>query len=136
VSHVFLLRHGLTVSYGCYCGSTDVALREEGWRQLWAAVDGYAWQRILSSPLRRCADFAAARRRERSSWMPRARVLPLWQELVTGNAADRVLMVRHGGPMRILWAKIISQPPTRLLEIEVSYAALWDTRALRSATTQ
>jgi broad specificity phosphatase PhoE len=55
---------------------------------------------------------------------------------VTGNAADRVLVVRHGGPMRILWAEIISQPPTRLLEIEVPYAALWDTRALRSATTQ
>jgi broad specificity phosphatase PhoE len=63
-------------------------------------------------------------------------VRPLWQELVTGNAADRVLVIRHGGPMRILWAEIISQPPTRLLEIEVPYAALWDTRALRSATTQ
>jgi alpha-ribazole phosphatase len=186
VKRIFLLRHGATLTSGQYCGSTDVALSEEGRRQMWAAVDGYEWHRIVSSPLRRCADFAAAlaarlavpfledpRLREmhfgdwegrsaadlmhsapdalRRFWEdpftdapPRAeplealrtRVLALWEELITGDTDERVLVVTHGGPIRILLAEFFSQPRTRLLEIKVAHAALIDTGALRSATAQ
>lgn len=57
---VGLLRHGETRGSPRFCGSTDDPLTELGWKQVRAAVknDGSAWQRIISSPLSRCADFA------------------------------------------------------------------------------
>jgi alpha-ribazole phosphatase len=54
------MRHGETSAHGRYCGSTDVLLSELGWQQMWSAVQGTCWDRIVSSPLRRCRDFAAA----------------------------------------------------------------------------
>lgn len=58
---IHLLRHGETEGGPRYCGRTDVALSTEGWRQMWSAVeDGGSWRAIVSSPLRRCADFAKA----------------------------------------------------------------------------
>ncbi|WP_425451788.1 histidine phosphatase family protein [Solilutibacter pythonis] len=59
-----LLRHGDT-GQKSYRGQLDDALTEQGWAQLRAAVAGHAWDRIVSSSLRRCAGFArelAARR--------------------------------------------------------------------------
>jgi broad specificity phosphatase PhoE len=186
VKRIFLLRHGATTASGQYCGSTDVALSEEGWQQMWAAVDGHAWHSILSSPLRRCADFAAAlagrlavpliedpRLREmhfgdwegrsvadvmastpealRHFWEDpfgsappraepleavRARVLALWRELLAREADERVLVVTHGGPIRILLAEFSGAPRTRLLDLEVPHAALFDTSALTAAVAQ
>jgi alpha-ribazole phosphatase len=177
VSRIFLLRHGMTTGHGRYCGSTDVALTQEGWRQMWAAVEGCRWDRIVSSPLRRCREFAAAlaehrglpisddaRLRElhfgewedlsvaeltlnnpealRLFWKdpgrhapPGAerldeaclRVLSFWRDASSMATDERVLAVTHGGPMRILRAELTALPWERLLEIEVPYAALWDT---------
>jgi alpha-ribazole phosphatase len=179
VSQLFLLRHGMTTGHGRYCGSTDVALTQEGWRQMWAAVKGSQWDRIVSSPLRRCHEFAAAlaerlglplstdaRLRElhfgeweglsveelmisqsealRLFWKdpgrhapPGAesldeactRVLSYWHDASAETTDDRVLAVTHGGPMRILRSELTALPRVRLLEIEVPYATLWDTRA-------
>jgi alpha-ribazole phosphatase len=54
-----LLRHGETENGPRYWGSTDVALSETGWTQMWAAVSGeQQWAAIYSSPLARCAMFA------------------------------------------------------------------------------
>lgn len=53
-----LLRHGRTQAEGRYCGHTDVALTAAGWQQMHRAVAGRRWQRIVSSPLERCAAFA------------------------------------------------------------------------------
>ncbi|MGB0712050.1 MAG: histidine phosphatase family protein [Gammaproteobacteria bacterium] len=55
-----LLRHGLTERPDCLCGRTDVPLAEGGRAQLerTAAVFG-PWDRVVSSPLQRCARFAA-----------------------------------------------------------------------------
>lgn len=55
-----LLRHGACEGGHIFRGSTDVALTEEGWRHM---QDGLAkleggWTRIISSPMRRCRDFA------------------------------------------------------------------------------
>ena len=66
---IALLRHGATceVNEGVLRGRGDDALSAEGWQQLRQAASaaqsqGQAqslrWQRIVSSPLRRCADFA------------------------------------------------------------------------------
>lgn len=57
--HLDLLRHGETVSGGGFRGRLDDELSTTGWTQLRAAVaDKGPWQRIVSSPLRRCAGFA------------------------------------------------------------------------------
>ena len=54
-----LLRHGETELGGGLRGSLDDALTAQGWEQMRAAVKGQGpWQRIVSSPLQRCALFA------------------------------------------------------------------------------
>jgi alpha-ribazole phosphatase len=55
-----LLRHGEPVGGRGYRGSgVDDPLTEAGWRQMRAAVGAYRdWDRIITSPLLRCRDFA------------------------------------------------------------------------------
>lgn len=55
-----LLRHGEVTGGVCLRGSTDNPLSRQGWRQMDAAVDAASWDGIISSPLRRCSDFAQA----------------------------------------------------------------------------
>jgi alpha-ribazole phosphatase len=55
-----LLRHGEPEGGARYWGRIDVALSSQGWQQMRAAVSGYRWDLIVSSPLRRCAAFAEA----------------------------------------------------------------------------
>ncbi|RDS84481.1 histidine phosphatase family protein [Dyella monticola] len=52
-----LLRHGDTAQRS-YRGQLDDALSELGWSQLRGAVEGHAWDAIVSSSLQRCAAFA------------------------------------------------------------------------------
>jgi len=54
-----LIRHGETISGSCYLGSTDSILSEKGWQQMRGAALGQApWDTIISSPLKRCKDYA------------------------------------------------------------------------------
>jgi alpha-ribazole phosphatase len=54
-----VLRHGETGICGTCAGSTDVALSARGWAQMRNATQrGGPWDAIVSSPLRRCAEFA------------------------------------------------------------------------------
>lgn len=54
-----LLRHGETECKGRYIGKTDPCLTTEGWSQMRSATTINAfWQRIVTSPLRRCLEFA------------------------------------------------------------------------------
>lgn len=64
LTEIDLLRHGATQYSGRYCGSTDHPLSVLGWQQLWQAVkiqdtNPRPWQYIVTSPLQRCAAFAA-----------------------------------------------------------------------------
>lgn len=60
-SFVDLLRHGETEGGSGFRGSTDDRLTALGMEQMWAAVSGKGrWERIVASPLRRCAEFARA----------------------------------------------------------------------------
>ncbi|UAW97097.1 histidine phosphatase family protein [Halopseudomonas nanhaiensis] len=55
-----LLRHGETERGGGFRGSVDDPLTSAGWAQMRAAVDGLnGWDAVVSSPLQRCAAFAA-----------------------------------------------------------------------------
>lgn len=58
-----LLRHGETIlnessTNSIFLGSTDVPLSELGWQQMHAAIKTENYQRVISSPLKRCADFS------------------------------------------------------------------------------
>ena len=58
-----LIRHGEPVGGVRYRGSIDDPLSSTGWNQLTASTqgaldDGCQWQKIISSPMRRCREFA------------------------------------------------------------------------------
>jgi alpha-ribazole phosphatase len=54
-----LLRHGEPVGGKRYRGQLDDPLSERGWHEMWQAVSAATpWQAIISSPLRRCGEFA------------------------------------------------------------------------------
>lgn len=59
-TRIDLLRHGEPVGGRRYRGQTDDPLSETGWKQMRAAVsDRRDWDIVYTSPLRRCAEFAA-----------------------------------------------------------------------------
>lgn len=59
-TRIDLLRHGEPVGGRRYRGQIDDPLSEKGWQQMRAAVaDRRDWDIIYTSPLRRCAEFAA-----------------------------------------------------------------------------
>lgn len=169
-----LLRHGETEDGARYHGSMDVALSGRGWQQMWSAVSGRSWNRIVSSPLVRCANFARALARHRAiplefderlremhfgEWEGRtaaelmardaealarfwqdpfahppsgaepvrrmqARVLSAWEALLRDEPERRILLVSHGGPIRVILCHVLRWPIERLLEIEVGHASL------------
>lgn len=57
-AHITVLRHGDTPLTGLFCGSSDPDLTEAGWAALARRAEGATWDRVVASPLRRCAKFA------------------------------------------------------------------------------
>jgi len=171
-----LLRHGETELGGGLRGSLDDALTANGWTQMRAAVvDGGPWDRIVSSPLQRCARFAAELGEQLNlsvhldkdlqelhfgAWEGQsaaalmetdaealglfwadpygftppqgepvsafsARVLASVGRLQAAYAGERILLVSHGGVMRLLLAQARSLPREQLLNVEVGHGALF-----------
>jgi len=171
-----LLRHGETELGGGLRGSIDDALTETGWAQMRAAVAQQGpWDRLISSPLQRCARFAeelgerlnvpvhhdkdlqelhfgawegqsAAALMETDAqdlgrfWADpyaftppegepvadfSARVLGAVERLHAAYAGERVLLVSHGGVMRLLLARARGLPREQLLNVEVGHGALF-----------
>ncbi|PCJ90188.1 MAG: histidine phosphatase family protein [Porticoccaceae bacterium] len=59
ITTIDVLRHGACEGGEIYRGSIDVELSPEGWQQMNAAVDALGnWQRVMTSPLARCHQFA------------------------------------------------------------------------------
>ncbi|TWI14138.1 histidine phosphatase family protein [Aerolutibacter ruishenii] len=105
-----LLRHGDT-GQRSYRGQLDDALTAQGWAQLRAAVAGRQWDSIVSSSLRRCADFA--------SELASQRGLPL---RIDQRLAEYHFGQWQGMPLEILgeeqpealgrfWADPVAHPP-------------------------
>lgn len=168
-----LLRHGETALAGSLRGSLDDELTAAGWQQMREACQNpAAWQRIVSSPLQRCAAFA--------SELAERLALPLslepglcelhfgewegqypadlmhehadalgafWQDpyactppggepvaafelrvlgsidaLAGAYAEERVLVITHGGVMRLLLARAQGLPRQQLLQVQVALA--------------
>jgi alpha-ribazole phosphatase len=171
-----LLRHGETELGGGLRGSLDDALTANGWTQMRAAVvDGGPWDRIVSSPLQRCARFAAELGEQLNlsvrldkdlqelhfgAWEGQsaaalmetdaealglfwadpygftppqgepvsafsARVLAAVARLHAAYAGERILLVSHGGVMRLLLAQARGLPREQLLNVEVGHGALF-----------
>lgn len=171
---VDLLRHGDTGMKG-FCGSLDVPLNETGWQQLRRATQGdLHWQAVVSSPLRRCAEFAKvyadhhqlplvldARFRELDfgawegldaaqlmeidanglsqfwtdpwSYTPSGgerlvdfehRVRSAWEDSCAGYNGKRILLITHGGVIRMLLWLARKQSRSGLLSIDVPHASL------------
>ncbi|MDD0975845.1 alpha-ribazole phosphatase family protein [Pseudomonas fontis] len=170
-----LLRHGETELGGGLRGSLDDALTEQGWAQMReAVVAGGPWDRLITSPLQRCARFAEELAGLRGvplsveadvqelhfgEWEGRsaaelmqsdeaglgkfwadpyaftppggepveafaARVQGALARLQQKHAGERVLLVTHGGVMRLLLAQARGLPREQLLQVEVRHGAL------------
>ncbi|VAX03287.1 Alpha-ribazole-5'-phosphate phosphatase [hydrothermal vent metagenome] len=175
-----LLRHGETVGGSRFRGSIDDALTEKGWSQMNTAIaqettnHTQIWDRIISSPLQRCADFAHKLGQQQTlpvsldtrfqemhfgDWEGRTatelmatdedaltqfwndpvqntppgaepllvfqqRVLSAWADLLRNYRNERILLVTHGGVMRVLLCHAQQRPIKQLLDIEVKHAAL------------
>lgn len=171
-----LLRHGETELGGGLRGSLDDALTTLGWTQMRDAVTGQGpWDRIVSSPLQRCALFArelserldlpvsfdkdlqelhfgawegqsAAALMEADEqalglfWADpyaftppdgepvlefSARVLSAVSRLQRDFAGQRVLVICHGGVMKLLLAQARGMPREQLLQVPVIHGALF-----------
>lgn len=170
---VGLLRHGITRRSGCFCGSSDPELSAAGWAKMEEAITGYRWDLMVSSPLRRCREFAVAASRGRhvpllldarlvemafGDWEglepsriwerdpgalsrfwedpsrhppPRGepfsqfldRVRSAWQSIIS-RGEQRILVVSHGGPIRLIRACVERRRPERLLEIDIPCGSL------------
>jgi alpha-ribazole phosphatase/probable phosphoglycerate mutase len=60
VTTIDLLRHGEPIGGKRYRGQLDDPLSEKGWKEMHHAVSAETpWQTIISSPLRRCHEFAS-----------------------------------------------------------------------------
>jgi len=59
-----------------------------------------------------------------------ARVTAVWQRLVTGPGNARMLIVTHGGPIRLLRAAQLRMPLSLVLQIDVPHGALIDIECL------
>ncbi|HEY9131028.1 MAG TPA: histidine phosphatase family protein [Dyella sp.] len=105
-----LLRHGDT-GQRSYRGQLDDSLSAVGWNQLREAVMGREWDAVVSSTLRRCADFAAE--------LCAARQLPLrldarlaeyhfghWQGVPIEELAER-----HSAALARFWSDPVRYPP-------------------------
>lgn len=170
-----LLRHGETEQGGGLRGSLDDALTDQGWAQMRAATASRApWQRLISSPLQRCARFAEAlsgqlgvpcelepelQELHFGEWEGRsvaalmethaqelgqfwadpyaftppggepvagfeARVLRALARLQQRYVGEHLLLVTHGGVMRLLLARARGLPREQLLQVEVGHGAL------------
>lgn len=171
-----LLRHGETELGGGLRGSIDDALTDAGWAQMRAAVaDQGPWDRLVSSPLQRCARFAeelgaqlgvpvhqdkALQELHFGAWEGQSaaalmetdaeglglfwadpysftppqgepvedfstRVLGAVERLHATYAGERVLLVSHGGVMRLLLARARGLPREQLLNVEVGHGTMF-----------
>ena len=134
--HLDLLRHGETQAGPGFIGSTDTPLSERGLQQMRAAVaEGGPWDLLISSPLSRCQAFASELA-ERLGIPLRIEEVPAFIQRVetavtrlAGElAGQRVLLITHGGVMRLLLARLQGLPQAQLMQVEVGYGALHSLR--------
>ncbi|MBF0175266.1 MAG: alpha-ribazole phosphatase family protein [Magnetococcales bacterium] len=174
-TRIDLLRHGEPAGGERYRGSLDDPLSETGWQQMRQAIIGHPpWTRIVTSPLRRCREFAyeialdlgidvqvEERFREMSfglwegrtsaqimateaehlanfwrdplNYPPpegehlsqfRFRVEDAWNDLVGVTGHRHVLVVAHGGVIRVILGVVLVMPMEHVSRLVVPYACI------------
>ncbi|TAN05476.1 MAG: histidine phosphatase family protein [Rhodanobacteraceae bacterium] len=104
------MRHGDT-GRRSYRGQLNDPLSASGWAQMRAAVTGRAWDRVVSSPLQRCAAFARELAQQRN--LP----LTLDARLAEYHFGDwqgvpiETLAARDAGALERFWADPLAHPP-------------------------
>ena len=177
--HLDLLRHGETELGGGLRGSLDDALTAKGWAQMREAVLAHGpWDRLVSSPLQRCARFAEElgarlnlpvsleqdlQELHFGAWEGQSAVQLMetdaealglfWADPYSFTPPDgepveafsqrvrdavlrlhqlyagqRVLLISHGGVMRLLLAQARGLPREQLLNVEVGHGGLFSLR--------
>ncbi|NID17401.1 histidine phosphatase family protein [Luteibacter yeojuensis] len=109
---IHLLRHGDT-GQRSYRGQLDDPLSELGWRQLRDAVEGQAWDRVVSSSLTRCAAFATELAERRG--LP-LRIDARLAEYHFGNwqgVPIETLAETEGDALGRFWSDPVAHPPPR-----------------------
>ena len=105
-----LLRHGDT-GQRSYRGQIDDPLSARGWKQARQAVAGRVWDRIVSSPLQRCAAFA------HELAMRRHVPVEIDARLAEYHFGDwqgvpiEALAARDAGALERFWADPFAHPP-------------------------
>ena len=180
-----LLRHGACHGGQIFRGHTDSLLSAEGFEQMSNTIGASppAWDCIVSSPLRRCADFAEMLSIQYATdfsvqdnfkeisfgdWDGRAsadieqkqapalekfwqdpsaytppngealldfhqRVIHEWQQLLLHRQGKNILLVCHGGVIRVLLAELLGMPLQNLLRLDIPYASLSRIQVFHSA---
>lgn len=101
-----LLRHGEAQGGAVYRGSRDDALTEQGWQAMEARCGGGDWDSVVSSPLRRCRDFATA---YAARYGLPLEILPVWREIDFGAWEGRAAAeIQTSDPER--WAAFCEHP--------------------------
>ena len=177
--HLDLLRHGETELGGGLRGSLDDALTAKGWAQMREAVLARGpWDRLVSSPLQRCARFAEElgarlnlpvsleqdlQELHFGAWEGQSAVQLMetdaealglfWADPYSFTPPDgepveafsqrvrdavlrlhqlyagqRVLLISHGGVMRLLLVQARGLPREQLLNVEVGHGGLFSLR--------
>ena len=171
-----LLRHGACEGGDIFRGHTDSLLSAEGFEQMSNTIGDNPpeWDVIVSSPLRRCADYAEMLSIQYSTefslqdsfkeisfgdwdgrateevtreqpaavenfWQNpvdcpppngeplttfRARVLAHWERLIHQQQGKSILLVSHGGVIRVLLAELLGIPLQNLSRLDIPYASL------------
>lgn len=179
VTTIDLLRHGACQGGEIFRGRTDVQLSTAGWQQMDQAVSAaLGWQRIITSPLLRCREFAehcagrfnlplqvdvALQEMDFGDWEGRlvdevwqespdllgrfyddpsavtppggestaaaqSRVVAAWHELLQQCGGDRLLVVCHGGVIRLLLAHVLAMPLAAVMRLYIPYASMAQVR--------
>ncbi|MBF0153375.1 MAG: alpha-ribazole phosphatase family protein [Magnetococcales bacterium] len=174
-ARIDLLRHGEPAGGERYRGTLDDPLSETGWRQMRQAIIGHPpWTHIVTSPLRRCTEFARKvaedlgldvqveeRFREMSFglWEGRTaahimateaehlanfwrdplnfpppegeplsrfryRVESAWNDLTRVKEHRHILVVAHGGVIRVILGVVLVMPLEHLSRLVVPYACV------------
>lgn len=179
-----VIRHGEPEGGEILRGRIDPVLTERGWQQMRAATGLHsdqahantpAWTHIISSPLKRCRDFAeqaaiqlrlensflvepnwqeidygdwdgkplsvwrqqaaemfAAFRKDPAALVPpngepflefRDRVLSAWQALADYPDGSHVLLVTHGGVLRVILPTVLGMPLNRSFPLHIPFAS-------------
>lgn len=174
-----VLRHGEVEGGNCFRGHSDDPLTPAGLSQMYAALaESGRWDRVISSPLLRCAEFSTAFAQQHSlplafdtrwkemhfgAWEGRsasdlmtedpqalarfwrdplgypppggetlagfqARVLDAWNDTLSAHSGQSVLIVTHGGVIRMLLCHVLKVSVSRWHEFEVPHGQLHSVR--------